>query len=83
MTVSASVSVKHISRHRKLHLRGVIYFLDYHFTARVLKLDGTVLYYDGKCPDGKPVVDGNLSKMALKDWGMREGAVAVMGLYSK
>lgn len=83
ITISPSVSVKHLRRNRKLHIRGVIYFLDFHFTARVVKLDGTVLYYDGKSPDGKPVVDGNVVRLASTGWGIREGAVAVMVLYSK
>ncbi|KZP03126.1 hypothetical protein FIBSPDRAFT_769422 [Athelia psychrophila] len=48
ISISPSVSVRHVSRNRVLHLRGVIYFLDYHFTARLIGADGRVFFYDGR-----------------------------------
>lgn len=81
--VSSYVSVMHVSRNRKLHLRGVIYFQEYHFTARVVKSDGSVLFYDGQKPGGQPEVEGKVGDFSGEQWGHRQGAVAVMVVYSR
>jgi hypothetical protein len=31
-----------------LYLRGIIYFGEYHFTARIIHPDGSVWYHDGR-----------------------------------
>lgn len=81
--VSASVSVRHKRRNRLLRIRGVIYFCDFHFTARVVDLDGQVMFYDGRESGGVPSFDGNLSNFGNDSWTDRMGAAAVMVIYSK
>lgn len=81
--VSLHVSVKHIVSNRILHLRGVIYFADSHFTARVVTVDHNVLFYDGAQNNGTPTFDGKLMTIDQKDWTSRNGTVAVMAIYSK
>lgn len=83
VSVSSSVSVKHRVRKRNLHLRGVIYFLDNHFTARVVQVDGSVLFYDGAQKNGMATVDGKHKAMSRKEWTLRQDAVAAVAIYSK
>lgn len=83
VSISPSVSVMHIRRKRKLHLRGVVYFRDSHFTARVVKLDGSVLFYDGRELEREALGEGKSSEFSDDDWDHRKGAVAVMAVYSR
>ncbi|KZP15573.1 hypothetical protein FIBSPDRAFT_750019 [Athelia psychrophila] len=83
VSLSQTVRMMHITRMKSLHLCGIVYFCDNHFTARVIQLSGCVLFYDGHNTNGVPENDGHIDDFNDTDWRTRSSAAAVMAVYCK
>ncbi|KAH7903740.1 hypothetical protein BJ138DRAFT_1020149 [Hygrophoropsis aurantiaca] len=47
ISISHTICIKGNKLNTKLHLKGVIYYKDYHFTAVVIGIDGHLMFHDG------------------------------------
>ncbi|KAF8897113.1 hypothetical protein CPB84DRAFT_1655757, partial [Gymnopilus junonius] len=64
----------------KYSLAGVIYFGQAHFTARIIKSDGQIWYYDGMLDNGNLSYDGTFSTNT-PDISFAHGRVASAAIY--
>jgi len=64
-------------------LRGLLYFGSFHFTSRILSLDGDVWYHDGMQTGDKFVSHGHRKFMSDDDWQKCKGRKLVMSIYMK
>ncbi|KAF8870644.1 hypothetical protein CPB84DRAFT_1692873 [Gymnopilus junonius] len=51
----------------KYRLACIIYFGEAHFTARIIKADGQVWYYDGMKNSGNPVYNRTTTNLSAVD----------------
>jgi len=51
-------------RNTVLHLRGLIYFGEFHFVSRIITLDGKVWFHDGMTTGSSCIYEGTLRKLS-------------------
>jgi hypothetical protein len=69
-----------------LHLKGIIYHGENHFTSRIVSKDGKIWFNDGIATGGKSIEEGHLSTMSDKDLKKCKGknfVLAIMLVTSK
>ncbi|KAF8815887.1 hypothetical protein BYT27DRAFT_7230092 [Phlegmacium glaucopus] len=65
--------------HTTYKLRGVMYHLDNHFTARFISESGCVWYHDGISTGWQMVPEGSIAN--ILDLGMCQSRIATCGIY--
>jgi hypothetical protein len=51
-------------RNTVLHLRGLIYFGEFHFVSRIITLDGKVWFHNGMTTGSSCIYEGTLRKLS-------------------
>ena len=49
-----------------MHLRGVVYYGSYHYTSRIIDVEGNVWFHDGMTTGSGLLSQGPAAKMKLK-----------------
>ena len=86
---AASVHIDHAvefdgaKRRHKLHLRGVIYLANYHFTSKIISVDGSVWFHDGQTTRAHCTLIGNLNNFTPLQLVSDGDKRAVMAIYCK
>jgi hypothetical protein len=66
-----------------LNLRGLIYYKNFHFTCRVVDLDGKIWYNDGKSMGRSSTIDGTLQSITEDSiWSQGEQSL-VAAMYAQ
>jgi hypothetical protein len=65
-----------------LHLRGIIYLGNHHFTSRVICTDGSVWYHDGQ-KGHISYEEGHLKSMKDKDLRTCKGRALMLAVYAQ
>ena len=67
----------------KYHLRGLLYFGNFHFTSRVISPEGDVWYHDGMNMGSECRSQGHRKFMNNQDWQTCHGRKLVTSIYVK
>jgi hypothetical protein len=82
ITASKKLTFKNSDLSITLKLRGIIYYGDFHFTARVFASDGSVWYHDGIATGRSCQDEGTLSDLSDADLTTCYGRQASIIIYS-
>ena len=67
----------------KYHLRGLLYFGNFHFTSRIISPEGDVWYHDGMDMGSECRSQGHRKFMNNQDWQTCQGRKLVTSIYVK
>ncbi len=80
----ASKKIKIVRHHKAhiLHLRGLIYFGGFHYTARIISPEGLVYFHDGMKTGGHCIAEKDLQLFSEAELKVCEGRLAELAIYS-
>lgn len=64
-----------------LHLKGIIYYEENHFTCRIISADGQMWYHDGLVNQGACIEDGKLEGTSGDELKKCQGRDLIMAIY--
>ncbi|KAH7918712.1 hypothetical protein BV22DRAFT_1024146, partial [Leucogyrophana mollusca] len=84
ITISPVVKIMGKSRNSHLHLKGIVYHGQFHFTARLISSERLVYFHDGARSAGATLTTkGHLNKFSDADLMECEGRQATLVVYAK
>jgi hypothetical protein len=84
-TIKLNKKIKfiHNNQHTTLTLRGIVYYGNFHFTARIISINNTVWYHDGMTTGCMTEKEGNLNDMKYDTLLHCRGKKLTLAIYAQ
>jgi hypothetical protein len=82
VTLSRTVKIQGLTRATTLHLRGLVYYGDYHFTCRIIDDSGNIWFHDGMTTGRIAIKEGgfgSISQPNLKQCRNKQLCLVIYG----
>jgi hypothetical protein len=84
ITTSHSITLQVGDNEQKvLHLRGIVYYSNYHFASRVIGQSGTIWFHDGMTTGKNCINEGNLNSMSDAVLRVYDNKVLTLVIYAE